>query len=78
VAKKYNLSRAEQDSFAFESQAKAKAAMDEGHFDEEIVPVSVAGIDFTKPHFGLKLFGYVNFRPLILGKYISRYPKLHL
>jgi acetyl-CoA acetyltransferase len=30
------------DTFAFESQSKAKAAIDQGHFSEEIVPVSVA------------------------------------
>ena len=30
------------DTLAFESQSKAKAAFDHGHFSEEIVPVSVA------------------------------------
>ena len=43
VAKKYGLSRLEQDEFSFESQSKTKAAIDEGHFDEEIVTVSVTG-----------------------------------
>jgi acetyl-CoA C-acetyltransferase len=43
VAKKFGLTRAEQDQFAFESQAKAKVAIDEGRFDNEIAPVTVAG-----------------------------------
>ena len=43
VAKKYGLTRLEQDTFAFESQSKTKVALDEGHFTHEIVPVSVAG-----------------------------------
>ena len=43
VAKKYGLTRLEQDTFAFESQSKTKVALDEGHFTEEIIPVSVAG-----------------------------------
>jgi acetyl-CoA acetyltransferase len=43
VAKQYGLSRDEQDTFAFESQSKTKAAVEGGHFDDEIVPVSVAG-----------------------------------
>ena len=32
------------DTLAFESQSKAKAAFDHGHFSEEIVPVSVAAV----------------------------------
>lgn len=43
VAKKFGLTRAEQDQFAFESQAKAKVAIDGGHFYNEIVAVTVAG-----------------------------------
>ena len=43
VAKKFGLTRAEQDQFAFESQAKAKVAIDGGHYDNEIVAVTVAG-----------------------------------
>ena len=41
IAEKYNLSRAEQDNFAAESQRKAYIAMQNGAFDEEIIPVSV-------------------------------------
>lgn len=39
VAKRYNISRDEQDQFAFESQMKAKRAMEEKLFEEEIIPV---------------------------------------
>jgi 3-oxoadipyl-CoA thiolase len=42
VAKKYKLSREEQDRFAFESQMKCKAAMETGRFAEEIVPVEIS------------------------------------
>ncbi len=40
VAKKYEISREDQDAFAFASQMKAKAALESGVFAEEIVPVS--------------------------------------
>ena len=43
VAKKYDLSRQEQDEFAALSQQKAGAAIKDGHFKDEIVPVSVPG-----------------------------------
>jgi len=39
VAKRYNVSREEQDQFAFESQMKAKRAVEENRFAEELVPV---------------------------------------
>ena len=41
VTKKYNVSRAAQDEFAFESHRKAVAAMEQGAFKNEIVPVAV-------------------------------------
>jgi acetyl-CoA C-acetyltransferase len=41
VADKYNVTRAQQDNFAFESQNKMIAAIDMGKFKEEIVPVEV-------------------------------------
>ncbi|MBU8906452.1 thiolase family protein [Desertibacillus haloalkaliphilus] len=40
VAEQFEISREEQDKFAYESQQKAKKAMDEGRFDQEIVPVT--------------------------------------
>lgn len=43
VAKKYELTREELDAFAMASQDKAVAAIDEGRFKEEIVPVTVSG-----------------------------------
>ncbi|HSM09280.1 MAG TPA: acetyl-CoA C-acyltransferase [Gemmatimonadota bacterium] len=41
VAERYGVSREEQDAFAAESQRRAGAALSEGRFAEEIVPVSV-------------------------------------
>jgi len=43
IVKKYSLTREEQDMFAAESQAKAAAAIKDGAFKDEIVPVSVPG-----------------------------------
>ena len=41
VATRYNVSRADQDAFAAESQQRAVRAIGEGRFKEEIVPVPV-------------------------------------
>lgn len=41
VAEQFQISRADQDAFALESQRKAAAAKDKGIFAEEIVPVTV-------------------------------------
>ncbi|MCP4138648.1 MAG: acetyl-CoA C-acetyltransferase [bacterium] len=41
LAKKYDISREEQDQVAFESHSKAIAAIDSGRFDDEIIPVSI-------------------------------------
>ncbi|MFJ8090680.1 thiolase family protein [Lysinibacillus sp. NPDC095746] len=41
VAKRFNISREEQDAFAFESQQRAKKALATKRFAEEIVPVYV-------------------------------------
>jgi acetyl-CoA C-acetyltransferase len=41
VATRYNVSRADQDAFAAESQARAARAIAEGRFKDEIVPVPV-------------------------------------
>jgi acetyl-CoA acyltransferase len=40
VAKRFNVTRADQDAFALKSQQKAAAAQRAGKFDDEIVPVS--------------------------------------
>lgn len=42
VAKRFNISREEQDLFAFESQMKAKKAVSAGVLSREIVPVTVS------------------------------------
>jgi acetyl-CoA C-acetyltransferase len=41
IADRYGIPREEQDQFAFESQKRAKAAIESGRFKEEIVPVEV-------------------------------------
>lgn len=41
LAEKYNISRREQDEFAFTSQQKTKRAIEMGRFEEEIIPVPV-------------------------------------
>ncbi|WP_409300341.1 thiolase family protein [Peribacillus sp. SCS-155] len=41
LAEKYNISREEQDEFAYSSQEKAAAAIREGKFEHEIVPVEI-------------------------------------
>ena len=41
VAEKYNVTREEQDEYAYQSQMKHKAAQEAGHFKDEIVPVHV-------------------------------------
>jgi len=41
IARAYNVTRADQDAFAYESHRRAIAAMDNGKFDAEIVPVMV-------------------------------------
>lgn len=41
LAEKFNLSREDQDKFAYWSQMKTKAAMESGRLAEEIIPVSI-------------------------------------
>ena len=41
VAEKYKITREDQDNFAFQSHQKAIAAIKEGRFKEEIVPITV-------------------------------------
>lgn len=47
IAKEWNLSREALDAFSFESHRRAIAAIDEGRFDNEVVPVEV-----INPHVG--------------------------
>jgi acetyl-CoA acetyltransferase family protein len=41
VAERYGITRAEQDAFAAESQRRAGRAVEEGRFEDEIVPVEI-------------------------------------
>lgn len=41
IAQEYSITREEQDGFALESQTKAIAAVDNGLFDKEIVPITI-------------------------------------
>jgi len=43
VAAEFQVTRADQDAFAWRSQMRAKAAQERGYFAEEIVPVEIAG-----------------------------------
>jgi 3-oxoadipyl-CoA thiolase len=43
VAERWGVSRERQDAFALESHRRAVAAIDDGRFDEQIVPVEVRG-----------------------------------
>ena len=44
VAGKYDVSREEADAFAVRSHEKAAAAIDAGHFDDQVVPITVEDI----------------------------------
>jgi acetyl-CoA acyltransferase len=44
VAKEFNVSREDQDEFAFHSHRKAKTAIDEGYFKSGILPITVEEI----------------------------------
>jgi acetyl-CoA acyltransferase len=48
IAEEWNISREELDAFSLESHRRAVRAIDEGRFDDEIVP-----IDLTNPHVGV-------------------------
>lgn len=49
VAERYNVSRADQDAFAAQSQLRAAAAQAAGKFDAEIVPVTTRWIEPENP-----------------------------
>ena len=70
VAKKHDISRAEQDEFALQSQLKAEAAQKEGKFKDEILPLEIASKkgttvfdtdEYIKP--GSTLEGLAGLRP---------------
>ncbi len=43
VAAAYNVSRADQDKFALQSQLRTEQAQNTGYFDEEIIPITIPG-----------------------------------
>jgi acetyl-CoA C-acetyltransferase len=70
VARKFEVSRAEQDEFALQSQLKAEAAMKAGRFKDEIIPVEIASKKGTTifdtdeyPKHGATLEGLASLRP---------------
>jgi len=70
VARKYEVARAEQDEFALQSQNKAEAAMKEGRFKDEILPIEIASKKGTTvfdtdeyPKHGATLEGLASLRP---------------
>lgn len=71
IAKEWNLSREEQDEFALNSQLKTEAAIKEGRFKDEIVPVvipqrkgepKIFGTD-EYPRFGATIEGMAKLKP---------------
>jgi acetyl-CoA acyltransferase len=57
VARKYGVEREEQDAFALQSHVKAAAAIREGRFKDEVVPLAVVKRQFLregKPHITTK------------------------
>ena len=59
VAKKFNISRQEQDEFALNSQKKAEAALNSNKFDDELIKINHNGNVLDKdehPRLGLKMF----------------------
>jgi acetyl-CoA C-acetyltransferase len=70
VAKKYEITRAEQDEFALNSQLKAEAAIKAGKFKDEIIPVEIVSKKGTVvfdtdeyPKHGATLEGLSSLRP---------------
>jgi acetyl-CoA C-acetyltransferase len=70
VARKYDVSRAEQDEFALQSQLKAEAAQKAGKFKDEIIPVEITTKKGTTvvdtdeyPKHGSTLEGLASLRP---------------
>ena len=70
VARKYEISRQEQDEFALQSQLKAEAAIKAGKFKDEIIPIEIASKKGTTvfdtdeyPKHGATLEGLASLRP---------------
>ena len=48
IAKKFNISRADQDDFALNSQKKTETAINTNRFNEELIKINQHGINFDK------------------------------
>jgi acetyl-CoA acetyltransferase len=68
VAKKWSISRQEQDNFACHSQQKCETAQKQGLFTEGIIPVSVPARGGNKTFARLKLYYLHELFPLEEGK----------
>ncbi len=81
VAKRWGLTREQQDAFACRSQNRAEAAQKAGKFDEEIVPVVIHGrkgdVVVDKDEFikyGVTMESLAKARPAFaVGKYKEEY-----
>ena len=65
VAKKFNISRQEEDEFALNSQKKTQVAISNNKFDEELIKISKNGNTLEKdehPRFGIKLLDLENLK----------------
>jgi acetyl-CoA C-acetyltransferase len=74
IAKKYSITRIDQDKFAFRSQSLAKKAIENGCFNDEIVPINL--LDYKKrpftisqdefPHFDTSMEKLAQLKPTFL------------
>ena len=75
LAEKYNISREDQDLFAYNSQMKAAKAQNEGRFDEEIVSVEIPQRKKDPIIFSKDEFIIANTTTEILGKLRASFKK---
>ena len=71
VAKKFNLSRQEQDEFALDSQKKAEIAIKEKKFYDELIKIKQNGVVLDKdehPRMGLKISDLEKLKTVFLKK----------
>ncbi len=74
VAEKYHVTRQECDEFAFKSQKKAVAAIDEGKFKEEIVPIDIPQRKADPIHFDTDEYPKRNVNLEKMGKLRTIFP----
>lgn len=56
TAKKFNIPREEQDAYAINSYKRSAAAADAGRFNDEIVPVTIPGIQLNYINFWVEFY----------------------